>query len=102
MLSGGDGPPNVIAPRRRTEQTTFDHVPVHLLCGVTYPDHATICAFRCGLPELGAHEFEQVEPAARCEVPKVGNVTVAPGGTKVLANTSKRTTHRRALRWTPV
>ncbi len=75
---------------RRIEQSTFDHVPVRLLCADTHPDHDTICAFRRGNHELVAHGFAQVlELAARCGVLKVGDVTVALDGTKVLANASK-------------
>lgn len=75
---------------RRIEHTTFDSVPVRLLCGDTHPDHDTICAFRRQNRELVAHGFAQVlELAARCGVLKVGDITVAIDGTKVLANASK-------------
>ena len=75
---------------RRIEHTTFDSVPVRLLCGDTHPDHDTICAFRRHNRELVAHGFAQVlELAARCGVLKVGDITVAIDGTKVLANASK-------------
>jgi transposase len=75
---------------RRIEHTTFDSVPVRLLCGDTHPDHDTICAFRRHNRELVACGFAQVlELAARCGVLKVGDITVAIDGTKVLANASK-------------
>lgn len=75
---------------RRIEHTTFDSVPVRLLCGDTHPDHDTICAFRRHNHELVACGFAQVlELAARCGVLKVGDITVAIDGTKVLANASK-------------
>ena len=75
---------------RRIEHTTFDSVPVRLLCGDTHPDHDTICAFRRHNQELVAGGFAQVlELAARCGVLKVGDITVAIDGTKVLANASK-------------
>lgn len=75
---------------RRIEHTTFDSVPVRLLCGDTHPDHDTICAFRRHNRELVAGGFAQVlELAARCGVLKVGDITVAIDGTKVLANASK-------------
>lgn len=75
---------------RRIEHTTFDSVPVRLLCGDTHPDHDTICAFRRHNHELVARGFAQVlELAARCGVLKVGDITVAIDGTKILANASK-------------
>ena len=53
-------------------------------------DHDTICAFRRNNGKLLAEGFAQVlEMAARCGVLKVGGVTVAIDGTKILANASK-------------
>jgi transposase len=75
---------------RRIERNSYDHVPVRYLCGDTHPDHDTICAFRRNNGELFAHSFGQViEMAARSGVLKVGGITVAIDGTKVLANASK-------------
>jgi transposase len=75
---------------RRMEQTTYENVAVRLLCGDTHPDHDTICSFRRQNRELLARSFAQVlELAARCRVLKVGGITVAIDGTKVLANASR-------------
>jgi len=65
-------------------------VAVRLLCGDTHPDHDTICSFRRQNRELLSRSFAQVlELAARCRVLKVGDITVAIDGTKVLANASR-------------
>jgi len=75
---------------RQIERHSYDHVPVRYLCGDTHPDHDTICEFRRRNGELFAHSFAQViEMAARSGVLKVGAITVAIDGTKVLANASK-------------
>src|SRR5258708_644043 len=75
---------------RQIERNSHDHVPVRYLCGDTHPDHDTICEFRRRNGELFAHGFAQViEMAARSGVLKVGGITVAIDGTKVLANASK-------------
>src|SRR5258708_7855734 len=75
---------------RQIEGNSHDHVPVRYLCGDTHPDHDTICEFRRRNGELFAHGFAQViEMAARSGVLKVGAITVAIDGTKVLANASK-------------
>src|SRR5664280_2936596 len=75
---------------RRIEQTTSENVAVRLLCGDTHPDHDTICSFRRQNRELLSRSFAQVlELAARCRVLKVGDITVAIDGTKVLANASR-------------
>jgi transposase len=75
---------------RRIEQTTYENVAVRLLCGDTHPDHDTICTFRRQNRELLSRSFAQVlELAARCRVLKVGDITVAIDGTKVLANASR-------------
>jgi transposase len=75
---------------RQIERNSHDHVPVRYLCGDTHPDHDTICEFRRRNGELFAHSFAQViEMAARSGVLKVGGITVAIDGTKVLANASK-------------
>jgi transposase len=75
---------------RQIERATYENVAVRVLCGDTHPDHDTICAFRRNNAELLAKSFAQVlEMAARCGVLKVGGITVAIDGTKVLANASK-------------
>jgi transposase len=75
---------------RAIERNSHDQVPVRYLCGDTHPDHDTICEFRRRNGELFAHSFAQViEMAARSGVLKVGAITVAIDGTKILANASK-------------
>jgi hypothetical protein len=75
---------------RRIEQMTYENVAVRLLCGDTHPDHDTICSFRRQNRELLSRSFAQVlELAARCRVLKVGDLTVAIDGTKVLANANR-------------
>jgi len=75
---------------RAIERHSYDHVAVRYLCGDTHPDHDTICEFRRRNGELFAHSFAQViEMAARSGVLKVGGITVAIDGTKILANASK-------------
>lgn len=75
---------------RRIERTTYENVAVRLLCADTHPDHDTLCTFRRENGPLLHHAFAQVlELAARCGVLKVGDVTVAIDGTKILANASK-------------
>jgi transposase len=77
---------------RQIERSTCENVAVRLLCADTHPDHDTICAFRRQNGGLLAESFAQVlEMAARCGVLKVGGITVAIDGTKVLANASKHT-----------
>lgn len=75
---------------RQIERLTHENVAVRLLCADTHPDHDTLCAFRRKNAALLARAFAQVlELAANCGVLKVGGVTVAIDGTKVLANASK-------------
>ena len=75
---------------RQIEKSSYESVPVRLLCGDTHPDHDTICTFRRQNQVLLGQSFAQVlEMAARCGVLKVGGITVAIDGTKVLANASK-------------
>jgi hypothetical protein len=77
---------------RQIERSTSENVAVRLLCADPHPDHDTVCAFRRQNGELLAQSFAQVlEMAARCGVLKVGGITVAIDGTKVLANASKHT-----------
>ncbi len=63
---------------------------MRLLCTDTHPDHDTLCTFRRQNGPLLSGGFAQVlELAARCGVLKVGGITVAIDGSKVLANASK-------------
>jgi transposase len=75
---------------RQIERCTYDSVATRLLCADTHPDHDTLCAFRRQSRELLSRTFAMVlEMAARCGVLRVGGITVAIDGTKVLANASK-------------
>lgn len=75
---------------RQIERSTYESVPVRYLCAGTHPDHDSICAFRVQNGELLAKNFHQVlELAARAKVLKVGGITLAVDGTKILANASK-------------
>lgn len=75
---------------RQIERATYENVAVRLLCADTHPDHDTLCVFRRKNGPLLQRAFAQVlELAAGCGVLKVGGITVAIDGTKVLANASK-------------
>lgn len=75
---------------RRIERNTYEQVAVRLLCADHHPDHDTICTFRRENRELLANAFHQVlECAARLQVLRIGEVTLAMDGTKILANASK-------------
>jgi len=75
---------------RRIEQSTFDNVAVRYLCADTHPDHDTLCAFRRQNRALLADAFAQIlELAARSKQLRVGDITVAIDGTKILANASR-------------
>jgi transposase len=75
---------------RRIETLTYENVAVRYLTGDTHPDHDSICKFRRENKVLLAHAFHQVlELAALARVLKVGDITVAIDGTKILANASK-------------
>ncbi len=75
---------------RAIERSTYENVAVRLLSGDTHPDHDTLCTFRRRNGELLSRSFAAVlEMAARCGVLKVGGITVAIDGTKILANASK-------------
>jgi transposase len=85
---------------RQIERSTYESVPVRYLCAGTHPDHDSICAFRVQNGDLLAKNFHQVlELAARAKVLKVGNITLAADGTKILANASKHSavSHGHAL-----
>jgi transposase len=75
---------------RQIEASTHSDVAVRFLCANTHPDHDTLCTFRRKNSALLQQAFAQIlEMAARCKFLKVGQVTVAIDGTKVLANASK-------------
>jgi transposase len=75
---------------RQIERATYENVAVRLLCADTHPDHDTLCTFRRENGKLLHRAFAQVlELAAGCGILKVGGVTVAIDGTKVLADASK-------------
>jgi transposase len=75
---------------RKIERSSHTDIVVRYLCANTHPDHDTLCTFRQKNGPLLQRAFAQVlEMAARCGVLKVGQVTVAIDGTKVLANASK-------------
>lgn len=75
---------------RRIEQSTYDSVPVRLLTADTHPDHDTLCTFRRENQALLSESFVKVlQLAQQLKLLKVGLLTVAADGTKVLANASK-------------
>jgi transposase len=75
---------------RRIETLTYENVAVRYLCADTHPDHDSICKFRRENKELLVSCFHQVlELATGAQVLKVGDLTVAVDGTKILANASK-------------
>lgn len=75
---------------RRIEALTYENVAVRYLTADTHPDHDSICKFRRDNKVLLGGVFHQVlEMAARAQVLKVGDLTVAVDGTKILANASK-------------
>jgi hypothetical protein len=77
---------------RKIEQLSHDSVAVRFLCAQHHPDHDSICKFRRENRELLESSFHQVlECAARTKFLKVGNITLAIDGTKILANASKHT-----------
>jgi len=75
---------------RAIERATYSDVAVRFLSGDTHPDHDTICSFRRQNKALLAESFVQVlAMAGEMHLLKVGNITIATDGTKVLANASK-------------
>nr|ACO70953.1 transposase IS4 family protein [uncultured Verrucomicrobiota bacterium] len=75
---------------RRIERLTYEHVAVRFLCADQHPDHDSICHFRRENGALLESSFGQVlECAARLKVLRVGEVTLALDGTKILANASR-------------
>jgi transposase len=86
---------------RRIERLTHENVAVRLLCADRHPDHDSICTFRRENRALLESSFHQVlECAARIRVLRVGEVTLALDGTKILANASKHSavSHGHALK----
>lgn len=85
---------------RQIERSTYENVAVRLLCADLHPDHDSICTFRRANGTLLKSSFEQVlAMAAQMRVLRVGQVTLAIDGTKILANASKHSavSHGRAL-----
>jgi transposase len=85
---------------RQIERATYENVAVRLLCADIHPDHDSICTFRRANHALLKSSFEQVlAMAVQMRVLKVGQVTLAVDGTKILANASKHSavSHGRAL-----
>lgn len=75
---------------RRIETLTYENLAVRFLTGDTHPDHDSICKFRRENKALLSHAFHQVlELAALARILKVGDITIAIDGTKILANASK-------------
>jgi transposase len=75
---------------RRIEALTHDSVALRCLCADTHPDHDSICTFRRRNKKLFSNAFHQVlELAARAQVLKIGDLTVAVDGTKIMASASK-------------
>ncbi len=91
-FGAGWGPSDLGLPFsiRQIERATYENVAVRLLCADTHPDNDTLCTFRRRNGALLHRAFAQVlELAAGCGILKVGGVTVAIDGTKVVANASK-------------
>jgi len=75
---------------RAIERATYTDVAVRFLSGDTHPDHDTICEFRRQNRALLAESFVQVLALAReLKLLRVGQISVAVDGSKVLANASK-------------
>lgn len=75
---------------RKIQTATYENVAIRYLCADTHPDHDSICKFRRENKELLSSVFHQVLAlAATARIFKVGDLTVALDGTKLLANASK-------------
>jgi transposase len=75
---------------RRIEKLTYENLAVRFLCGDTHPDHDSICSFRRENQQLLENAFHRIlHCAALSRILKVGDITVAIDGTKILANASK-------------
>jgi transposase len=75
---------------RKIEKLTYENLAVRFLTGDTHPDHDSICTFRRENKELLENAFHRIlQCAALTQILKVGDITVAIDGTKILANASK-------------
>lgn len=75
---------------RKIEKLTYENLAVRFLSGDTHPDHDSICTFRRENKELMERAFHRVlHCAALSQILKVGDITIAIDGTKILANASK-------------
>lgn len=75
---------------RQIERASKEDLPTRFICANTHPDHDTICTFRRENRELFEKTFVQVlEMAREMKLLRVGRITLAHDGTKVLANASK-------------
>lgn len=75
---------------RKIENLTYENLAVRFLTGDTHPDHDSICTFRRENKELLENAFHRIlQCAALTQILKVGDITVAIDGTKILANASK-------------
>jgi len=76
----------------RIETLTYENLAVRFLCADTHPDHDSMYKFRRENKELLSLCFHQVlELAANAQVLKVGGITVAIDGTKILADADSTT-----------
>lgn len=75
---------------RKIENLTYENLALRFLTGDTHPDHDSICTFRRENKELLENAFHRIlQCAALTQILKVGDITVAIDGTKILANASK-------------
>lgn len=75
---------------RKIEKLTYENLAVRFLTGDTHPDHDSICTFRRENKELMESAFHRIlHCAALSQILKVGDITVAIDGTKILASASK-------------
>jgi transposase len=75
---------------RQIERATYTDVAVRFLTGDTHPDHDTLCTFRRQNQAALAESVVRVlELARELKVLKVGQISLAVDGTKVLVNASK-------------
>jgi len=75
---------------RKIEKLTYENLAVRFLTGDTHPDHDSICTFRRENKELMEGAFHRIlHCAALSQILKVGDITIAIDGTKILANASK-------------
>lgn len=75
---------------RKIERLSYENVAVRYLCAGHHPDHDSICTFRRNNAQLLKDCFSEVlECAAKSKILKVGDITLAVDGTKILASASK-------------